>query len=254
MLNNTDAMWEDWGKSDPYYGVLTAEEFHSENLLQSKHAFFRSGRNHIADISRAVERGFGVADRHSALDFGCGVGRLLLPLSELFEHVDGLDVSPSMLKEALANIHEHGIDNVELLSSSDELTSISDKQYDFVHSHLVFQHIPTKRGYVLIDKLLSHIGPNGCFYIQVPIKRIASPVRRVAYFIKHRVPFAYVGFNMVDRKDPFTPTMQMNLYDFGTLVRIFGKHGFETVAYRSEIQRVRTGTVFMAGFFSRRVS
>jgi 2-polyprenyl-3-methyl-5-hydroxy-6-metoxy-1,4-benzoquinol methylase len=252
MPNNTDSMWEKWGKSDPYYAVVSSDKFRAENLSQFKDAFFATGRSRITGVLNDLEQSFGPASRLSALDFGCGVGRLLVPLAGHFEHVDGMDVSASMLEEASASLSERGIANVELLNSDDRLTSILNKTYDLVHSHMVFQHIPKKRGYALLDKLLSHVAPDGCFYIHVPITRMASPIQRAAYFIKHHVPFAYIGFNLLDRKDLLTPTMQMNFYDFRMLLRIFQGHGFDNVAFRTEVHAVRAGACLTASFYSRK--
>jgi 2-polyprenyl-3-methyl-5-hydroxy-6-metoxy-1,4-benzoquinol methylase len=251
-MPNTDSMWEKWGKSDPYYAVITRDQYHTKNLSESKEAFFESGRAHVAQVLQDMEQRFGVFDRRSALDFGCGVGRLVVPFASYFARVDGIDISQSMLKEAAVNLADRAIKNVELLQSDDGLTAIRDKKYDLVHSHLVLQHIPRERGYVLIDELLSHVSPNGAFYIQVPVKRIASPISRAAYFVKHRAPFAYMAFNLLERKPLFTPTMQMNIYDFGHLLPIFKKHGFENVAFRTEIQNVRIGSYITARFFARR--
>jgi 2-polyprenyl-3-methyl-5-hydroxy-6-metoxy-1,4-benzoquinol methylase len=253
-MRNSDSMWEKWGKSDPYYAVITRDQYHAENLSESKEDFFESGRMHVTGALQDLDQRFGAAGRHSVLDFGCGVGRLVVPLAGYFARVDGMDISPSMLKEASVNLADRAIKNVELLQSDDGLTALHEKKYDLVHSHLVLQHIPRERGYVLIDKLLSHVAPNGSFYIQVPVKRIASPISRAAYFVKHRAPFAYMAFNLLEHKPLFTPTMQMNIYDFGTLLPIFKKHGFENVAFRTEIQNVRIGSYVTARFFARKVA
>lgn len=251
-MRNSDSMWEKWGKTDPYYAVVTQDQYHAKNLSESKEDFFESGRKHVAGVLQDLEQRFGIINRNSALDFGCGVGRLLVPLSSYFERVDGMDISPSMLKEASINLADKSIKNVELLRSDDALTAIQEKKYDLVHSHLVLQHIPRERGYVLIEKLLSHVAPNGSFYIHVPIKRMASPINRAAYFVKHNVPFAYTAFNLLEHKPPLTPTMQMNIYDCATLMSMFRAQGFENVALRTGVQNVRIGSYLTARFFSRK--
>jgi 2-polyprenyl-3-methyl-5-hydroxy-6-metoxy-1,4-benzoquinol methylase len=90
-MNNTDSMWEKWGESNPYHAVLTTGDFHGEKLSQTKDAFFETGRAHIGRVMRDIEQRFGAGPRHSVLDFGCGVGRLLLPLSSQFDRVEGMD-------------------------------------------------------------------------------------------------------------------------------------------------------------------
>ena len=57
-------------------------------------------------------------ERRAALDYGCGVGRLTLPLAERCEHVYGVDVSPSMLREAARNAARMGLPNVEWVPPS----------------------------------------------------------------------------------------------------------------------------------------
>ena len=115
----TDEEWEKWGKEDPYFGVLTHEKFRSRNLTQeAKIEFFESGKNHINYIlevcSRYFDQGF---SPKKVLDFGCGVGRLIVPFAEIAEHVVGLDVSKSMLKEALKNCNDYSLQNITLLES-----------------------------------------------------------------------------------------------------------------------------------------
>ena len=81
----------------------------------------------------------------SVLDFGCGTGRLVIPLAEIADYVLGLDVSESMLWEARKNCKAHALNNVQLLKSDDTLSCL-DGCFDFIHSFIVFQHIPVKRG------------------------------------------------------------------------------------------------------------
>ncbi len=79
-----------------------------------------------------------------ALDFGCGVGRLVIPLSKIAESVTGVDVSESMLNEAISNCDNQNVNNANFIKADDNLSMLSGK-YDFIHSYIVFQHIPTKR-------------------------------------------------------------------------------------------------------------
>jgi tRNA/tmRNA/rRNA uracil-C5-methylase (TrmA/RlmC/RlmD family) len=102
---STDIAWEEWGRRDPYFGVITNPKFRRSELNDhSKREFFESGQSHahgvLTTIRRFIDPGF--APR-TVLDFGCGVGRLLIPFAKVADEVVGLDVSPSMLKEARRN-------------------------------------------------------------------------------------------------------------------------------------------------------
>ena len=44
LERTTDAAWEYYGRTDPYFGVLTADEFRTANLTaDAKRAFFAVG-------------------------------------------------------------------------------------------------------------------------------------------------------------------------------------------------------------------
>lgn len=164
---NSDAEWEKWGEKDPYFGVITIEKFRNRNLSkESKMEFFNSGREHVRNVievsRRFLDSGF---SPKKVLDFGCGVGRLVMPFCEIVEQVVGLDVSESMLKEALNNCNEYSVQNVRLIKSDDKLSSLKGS-YDLIHSFIVFQHIPVERGMHILTNLLSHLEDGGICAIQ----------------------------------------------------------------------------------------
>src|ERR1700761_1670726 len=104
VSDDSDASWENYGKRDPYYGVLSDDKFRNQNLSEAVlAAFMQSGETHIDDALKFAESNFGPLQRGRALDFGCGVGRLLLPLARRFSHAAGLDISDSMLGETRRN-------------------------------------------------------------------------------------------------------------------------------------------------------
>jgi SAM-dependent methyltransferase len=165
---STDIAWEEWGRRDPYFGVITDPKFRrSEINEQNKREFFESGESHVhgilATIRKHVEPGF---EPRTVLDFGCGVGRVLVPFARIADEVVGLDVSPSMLLEARRNCDEHQLRNVSLLGSDDSLSALSGS-FDLIHSCIVFQHIPVERGRALFAKLLQHLRPGGVGAIQL---------------------------------------------------------------------------------------
>ena len=159
---NTDAEWEAWGRRDPYYGVLTDPKFRLGAMTEeARREFFASGQKHadhvLATIRQCIDPQF--APR-SILDFGCGVGRLLIPFAKVAPDVVGLDVSPSMLAEAQRNCDAHGCGAVRLAVSDDALSGLEGR-YDLIHSFIVFQHLPAKRVREIFAALLRHLAPRG---------------------------------------------------------------------------------------------
>jgi SAM-dependent methyltransferase len=163
----TDAAWEEWGRRDPYFGVLTDPKFRRNAMTTAARSeFFRSGEVHV-DYVMAMVQQYINADfsPRSVLDFGCGVGRTLIPLARIARNAVGLDVSRSMLREARRNCDQHGLPNVRLVLSN-HLVSSTLGSFDFVHSFIVFQHIPPARGRETLRRLLQHLAPGGVAALQ----------------------------------------------------------------------------------------
>ncbi len=59
------------------------------------------------------------------MDFDCGAGRLLIPHAKNSGHVDGDDISESMLIEARKNCDSFSVNNVNFLKSGDELSELT---------------------------------------------------------------------------------------------------------------------------------
>ena len=103
----------------------------------------------------------------SALDFGCGVGRLLIPLARICGQAVGVDVADDMLALARKHIVETNVD-------ASVYGSIPERQFDWVNTFIVLQHIPPLRGYEIIRQLWHATAPNGVFSFHVTIFKEAS--------------------------------------------------------------------------------
>ena len=165
---DTDLEWEQWGLRDPYFGVITDPRFRRATLnAEARHAFFQSGVAHANHVIETVrQRVVPHFAPKRLLDFGCGVGRLVIPFAALAQEVVGLDVSPSMLEEARKNCADRQLRNVSLHLSDDDL-STAIGEFDLIHSSIVFQHIPVDRGRRIIAKLLTHLAPGGVGALQL---------------------------------------------------------------------------------------
>jgi 2-polyprenyl-3-methyl-5-hydroxy-6-metoxy-1,4-benzoquinol methylase len=224
MLNKkTDHEWEKFGKINPYYGVLTLDKYRLTNLTnESKEEFFRSGFEYIDTVLRKlrmyIDAEFAITE---ALDFGCGVGRLVIPLSKVSEHVTGIDVSASMLQEANRNCEIKSITNVDFVKSDDNLSLLNSREFNFIHSVIVFQHIPVNRGESIFQNLISHLRTGGCGVIHFVYSKQDSNFRTFfSGFISRHIPFGSNFINIVKGKPFFAPNMQMNKYNLNRLFLI----------------------------------
>ena len=160
-INNSDKDWERFGKTDPYFAVLTAPEFHGRLSEPERAKFFASGETHIDTILSIIRERLDPSFAPArSLDFGCGVGRLVLPLARRSRDVTGVDVSPSMLAEARRNCDSAGAKNVTLVQGDDDL-SAAGGPFDFVHTYIVLQHIPSERGEKLVRNLAAKLAQIG---------------------------------------------------------------------------------------------
>ncbi len=171
-VRETDVEWEKWGAKDPYFGVLTHERYRSSKMAPEDYlAFFESGHGHVEAVLASCRRHFGEDfNPKRVLDFGCGVGRVLLPFAEQCETVVGVDVSESMLAEGRRNCARFGVTNATLVRGDDTLSAV-EGEFDLVHSTIVFQHLESERGLDLISRLVGLVAPGGGVSLHVTYGR-----------------------------------------------------------------------------------
>lgn len=229
-MADSDENWRRWGERDPYYGVLTSPLFRLDSIEENREEFFGTGREFVAHWLTKIERNFGALNDDRALDFGCGVGRLTIPLSFHFDSVVGLDISPAMLSEARRNSVGR---KIEYLLSDDELSRV-EGDFDFVNSCIVLQHIPVPRGMALLKKLLGLVRPGGGCLVQFSTKRNHGWRQELTYQVRHSLPFGQAIMNIFHRRNLDAPVMQMNEYSVDEVLSVFRAFGFEEMLVRYE--------------------
>src|SRR3990172_8848557 len=233
QYKNTDKDWEQIGKSDPYYGVLTFEQFHSaqENPITLKD-FWKSGEVYVQEILEIVHDNISKNFKpKKVLDFGCGVGRILIPLCSKAEWVTGVDVSQGMIDEAQKNCERLQISNVDFIKGDYHFAKQSEK-FDFIHSFIVFQHIPVKRGTKIFKELLTSLEEDGIGVIHFTYFRRARTFNNFAYYLIKNSVFLSGIWNIVHKKSFSDPVMQMNLYDLNKIFQFLQAAGCHRICVR----------------------
>jgi SAM-dependent methyltransferase len=212
--------WRVLGAADPYFAVLTERRFQdAARPGESREAFFRSGEDDVAALFTRIAADHPSFAPRRALDFGCGVGRLVLPLARRVPEVVGVDVSPAMLAEARKNCTEAGAHNVALCET-DSAKFQSAGNFDFVHSFIVFQHIPPRAGLRLVRELIGRLSPGGVAALHF-VYSVRRPLWwRWAYLARRMVPGLHRAANLARGHRAARPLMEMNAYPLAALYEL----------------------------------
>lgn len=113
--------------------------FWVSNDLSSSSIMWEEGARDFA----AVTKGISCKRTQTALEIGCGVGRMLRAASDVFGKVIGVDVSPLAVDKAKELLGSGT--NVQLSASSGyDLAAVADASVDFVWSFASLAHMPAR--------------------------------------------------------------------------------------------------------------
>ncbi len=227
-MESTDAHWKRWGRFDPYRAVLFEEKYKRASLEKHVSSFFESGELYSESLLRKLKLLYPELSLDTAVDFGCGVARLTIPLARRFRKVIGVDISAEMLKEAANNCVKFGISNVEFVLSDDAVSRVS-FGVQLVHSFITLQHIPVRRGLAIAKHLAARLAPGGVCALHVPIDTDVSAMKRVAYVSKHAFPATRCIWNLLQNKAIEEPLMQINPYSIRNLYDALDSAGLKDI-------------------------
>src|SRR6185295_17199773 len=134
VLERMRADWNARAGEDAYYYVAFGRR------EQGDDEFFSTATDVLRLLTGEFKR---LRARNTALEIGCGPGRLMRPLSRYFAKIHGVDVSEEMVRLAEQNLRDTPNAYAHQTSGS-ELSQFPDERFDFVYSYAVFQHIPSR--------------------------------------------------------------------------------------------------------------
>ena len=156
------------------------------------------------------------------LDFGCGQGRIMLPLAHAFPqaHSVGADISDEALGQAHTRLSSCGLQVSFVNLTAAEIQG----SYDLLHSFVVFQHIPVRAGLKRFAELIAKLNPNGIGVMHFVYAHPKSLSRRAFYQARKWLPGAQ-GLGNILSKIPRMPFVQVNAYPVNELLRILQENG-----------------------------
>jgi SAM-dependent methyltransferase len=236
--------WEYYGENDPYFAVSTFDRFKAGNLDEAgKTEFFDSGSSYVERIWNEIEECFHPGFRPGkALDFGCGVGRLVIPLAARSEAVVGVDISEKMLAEAKRNCSDRGIDNAEFMQT-DEFLSAKGLRFDLIHSVIVFQHIKPETGVAILEKMLDGLTDDGIGVLHFTYTNAADERSSLRFRLYRDYPFVYRIRNLLLRRAN-EPLIPMYLYDLNKIFLMLHDNGCHKCVVRFSHHGVYGALIF----------
>ena len=178
-----EIMKQDWNERARTNTLFVISTDHSD----SEKDFWQSGVNDCEKIlGRNSDRFSNILQgkdpkKMRVLEIGCGIGRLLIPMSKIFQNVSGIDISPEMVRIGKEKTQE--ISNCEIVENNgSDLSLFSDNYFDFCYSFIVFQHIPDKKIVEEYIKEVSRVLKPGClFRFQVRGKINSKPKKTTTW-------------------------------------------------------------------------
>ncbi len=180
--------WNEIAGLDPMWAILAYPEGKYGGWSEGE--FFRHGVQRVEEFLSHGSALGRPAGHQTALDFGCGVGRLTRALAPHFDNVTGLDISATMIERALELNGD--VANAEFTRNTrPDLSIFQDATFDLVACDIVLQHLPdrrTVRGY--LAEFARVLKPGGLLVFQLPTSLplvVRIQPRRSAYRLMRRV-------------------------------------------------------------------
>ena len=203
-LSKLKENWEGYAQVDPLWAICTDSVRRGNKWTREE--FLATGVTEIGRVMAHVRSlGLDPDPASSALDFGCGVGRLTRALNDYFPECWGVDISPTMVR--LAGEFNRDRDGCHFeLNQRDDLRMFPDEHFGFIYTSIVLQHIPP--GYVerYLAELIRVLKAGGIFVFQVPERQKTPWV----YKLGNKVGFRRKVARLRGRRDLDALQMEMH--------------------------------------------
>ncbi len=214
-LEQARRQWDELAALDPLWAILSYRRMKFGRWDQDE--FFAEGERHV---ERLLERArqLGHPQRwESALDFGCGVGRLAPALAANFSSYVGVDLSEGMIGLA-RKLHTRSANCTFVVSTDESLGQFGDSSFDLIFTLYVHQHMTRRRTiHSYLRGMLRLLRVQGLLVFQLPARvprpeKLLYDTRRALYIglralgMPQRALYRYLGLhpmtmNFVPEKD-----------------------------------------------------
>jgi 2-polyprenyl-3-methyl-5-hydroxy-6-metoxy-1,4-benzoquinol methylase len=214
VSTSSDARFDRFAAREPYFSILTDPAFLRARLTpEREREFFASGEAVVSWILSVIDAG--IAPQFapmSVLEYGCGIGRLAVPLARRPGSVTAVDRSPAMLDLAKGESSRRGVGHI-VFQTPYELGA-SGRTFDLVICYHVLQRLRRKAALDLMRRLTALIGCDGVGVFQWPYRASEDGLVRATRWLRESVPGVNPLVNVIRRNpagDPFIPTHTFDL-------------------------------------------
>jgi ubiquinone/menaquinone biosynthesis C-methylase UbiE len=177
--------WDEIARENAFYGIASWDEF-ADRTVVDEQRFWRSGAV-LAD-NLLAHLGLHDASALTAVEIGCGNGRVTHRLAERFAKVWALDISPEMIARAKARWQALG--NVRfVVNSGADLEPVPSASADIVLSFITLHHVTEPAvvlSYLREAGRVLRSGGRALLHLHTVEN---NPLRRLTGRLRHRPPF-----------------------------------------------------------------
>jgi len=191
------------------WSILTNPNF--INTKWNKEEFYNTGENDVNNWFSCFEE-IKHIENGTALDFGCGIGRLTQALCSRFINVKGVDISETMISLAKEN-NRFSDRCLYFQNNQNDLKIFENDSFDFIVSHITLQHLPKSYIFNYIEEFIRIIKPGGIILFSLPSKppfiywlavriftqRFINIFRRAKYKMKYVMEMHWVNERKMKR-------------------------------------------------------
>jgi SAM-dependent methyltransferase len=224
-LNRLQSTWDRLGSENPMSAVLTSTEQWEEG------EFFATGEEEVAEVMSYLMALRPEMPTGSALDFGCGPGRVSRALSFHFDEVLGVDIAPSMVRAA-RDLHADRPNCRFMVNADPDLAGLDSGSFDLVYSNITLQHAPPRSARAYISEFVRVVSPSGVILFQLPTGPITGRGRLATGLTRLRYSGAGEGVRRLVRRG--RPRMLMHGVDRERVVKLLESSGAQVLDVRED--------------------
>lgn len=227
FLDQARRRWDKAADTEPYYSVLSQPRFLATKVRENPAPFFETGE---ADVERLIAS-IRAADRdaalHTALEFGCGPGRLIPAFLRRGIAVTAVDISPRMLHLAEENTKRFN-GTATFVEQSTFLADAS-QRFDLVNAARFLQHVPASHGAELVRTLASRVRRGGYLHLDLPFRTTRSAASRTALALRANVAPLNALANAAKRRPLDAPVAPVHIHSLDTILGTLNDCAMEIV-------------------------